>query len=82
MGQGQAEVAVNLLRDCARSGDWLCLKNVHLAVSWLPSLEKEMYTLNKHEGFRLLLTSESHSKFPKTLLEGSLKITFEAPPGM
>ena len=39
------EVAVGLLRDCARSGDWLCLKNVHLAVSWLPSLEKEVYTL-------------------------------------
>lgn len=60
-----------------RSGDWLCLKNVHLAVSWLPTLEKEMYTLQKNEGFRLLLTSESHSKFPKTLLEGALKITFE-----
>jgi hypothetical protein len=42
MGQGQAEVAVNTLRECARNGDWLCLKNVHLAVSWLPSLEKEV----------------------------------------
>lgn len=82
MGQGQMEVAVNLLRESARSGDWLCLKNVHLAVSWLPSLEKEMYTLQKHENFRLFLTSESHNKFPKTLLEGALKVTFEAPPGM
>ncbi|KAG1663699.1 hypothetical protein FOA52_013267 [Chlamydomonas sp. UWO 241] len=82
MGQGQAEIAVNLLRECARNGEWLCLKNVHLAVSWLPSLEKEVYTLQKHDNFRLFLTSESHTKFPKTLLELCLKVTFEAPPGM
>jgi dynein heavy chain 2 len=42
MGQGQADIALNLLRDCTRSGDWLCLKNLHLAVSWLPTLEKEV----------------------------------------
>ena len=42
MGQGQADVARSLLHECARSGDWLCLKNLHLAVSWLPTLEKEV----------------------------------------
>lgn len=42
MGQGQADIAVSLLRECARSGEWLCLKNLHLAVSWLPVLEKEV----------------------------------------
>ncbi|GLI62890.1 cytoplasmic dynein 1b heavy chain [Volvox africanus] len=82
MGQGQAEKAVVLLRDCAKSGDWLVLKNVHLAVSWLPSLEKELLMLQKHDNFRLFLTSEPHPKFPATLLEMSLKITFEAPPGI
>nr|BBC28429.1 cytoplasmic dynein 1b heavy chain [Yamagishiella unicocca] len=82
MGQGQAEKAVVLLRECAKSGDWLVLKNVHLAVSWLPSLEKELLMLEKHENFRIFLTSEPHPKFPSTLLEMSLKITFEAPPGM
>nr|ADI46936.1 DHC1bm [Volvox carteri f. nagariensis] len=82
MGQGQAEKAVALLRECAKSGDWLVLKNVHLAVSWLPSLEKELLMLQKHEDFRLFLTSEPHPKFPSTLLEMSLKITFEAPPGL
>ncbi|MEW5298927.1 MAG: hypothetical protein WDW36_001997 [Sanguina aurantia] len=82
MGQGQAEKALTLLRACAREGGWLVLKNVHLAVSWLPTLEKELYTLSKHENFRLFLTSEPHDKFPTTLLEGSLKVTFEAPPGL
>ncbi|GFR50179.1 hypothetical protein Agub_g12346, partial [Astrephomene gubernaculifera] len=82
MGQGQAEKAVALLRECAKSGGWLVLKNVHLAVSWLPALEKELLMLQKHADFRLFLTSEPHPKFPSTLLEMSLKITFEAPPGM
>ena len=40
MGQGQAEIAIQLLRDCARNGEWLCLKNLHLVTSWLPTLEK------------------------------------------
>lgn len=40
MGQGQSVLAVQLLRDCARDGHWLCLKNLHLVTSWLPVLEK------------------------------------------
>ncbi len=40
MGQGQAEVAMQLLHECCTSGDWLCLKNLHLVTAWLPTLEK------------------------------------------
>ena len=40
MGQGQAEIALKLLDECARQGEWLCLKNLHLVTAWLPSLEK------------------------------------------
>ena len=40
MGQGQAEIAMQLLRECARDGEWLTLKNLHLVTSWLPTLEK------------------------------------------
>lgn len=40
MGQGQAEIAMKLLSDCAKNGDWLCLKNLHLVTAWLPKLEK------------------------------------------
>ena len=82
MGQGQAEEAMRLLVDCARDGDWLCLKNLHLVVAWLPTLEKEIYVLKPHADFRLFLTSEAHAKFPSSLLEGCLKITYEAPPGL
>ncbi|XP_022103094.1 cytoplasmic dynein 2 heavy chain 1-like isoform X1 [Acanthaster planci] len=82
MGQGQANIAMQLLHDCARNGEWLCLKNLHLVTSWLPVLEKEINTLEPHEKFRLWLTAESHPKFPTILLQSSLKITYEAPPGI
>lgn len=40
MGQGQADIALQQLHDCARDGEWLCLKNLHLVTAWLPTLEK------------------------------------------
>ncbi len=82
MGQGQASIALQLLRDCALNGEWLCLKNLHLVVSWLPTLEKELNSLEPHDNFRLWLTTESHPKFPTVLLQSSLKVTYEAPPGI
>lgn len=82
MGQGQASIALQQLRDCAVNGEWLCLKNLHLVVSWLSTLEKELNTLEPHDNFRLWLTTESHPKFPTVLLQSSLKVTYEAPPGI
>eukprot|EP00981_Chlorochromonas_danica_P004240 scaffold857_cov152-Ochromonas_danica.AAC.23 len=82
MGGGQQEVAVHLLKSAAADGSWLCLKNLHLVVAWLPSLEKELAALNPQEGFRLILTSEAHPQFTSILLQSSLKATFESPPGM
>ncbi|KAJ3140439.1 Cytoplasmic dynein 2 heavy chain 1 [Physocladia obscura] len=80
MGQGQGAIAINELRELSAKGGWLCLQNVHLAIKWLPQLEKELGSLNIHPKFRLWLTSEVHAKFPVTLLQNSLKITVEAPP--
>lgn len=67
----------------ARNGDWVLLKNLHLVISWLPLLEKELKNLdNLHPNFRCWLTMEEHRKCPPILLESSLKITYEAPPGL
>ncbi|XP_023565248.1 cytoplasmic dynein 2 heavy chain 1 [Octodon degus] len=82
MGQGQADLAIQMLRECASSGDWLCLKNLHLVVSWLPVLEKELNTLQPKDTFRLWLTAEVHPNFTTILLQSSLKITYESPPGL
>lgn len=46
MGQGQADIALQLLHDCGRNGEWLCLKNLHLVTAWLPVLEKVSDHLN------------------------------------
>lgn len=82
MGGGQQEKAMNLLKSSAEHGDWLCLQNLHLVIAWLPVLEKDINILTPHHKFRLWLTTEPHDAFPLVLLEQSLKITFESPPGM
>ena len=74
MGQGQADVALSLLRECALNGGWLVLKNLHLVWSWLPVLEKEINALRPHQAFRLWCTSESHPKFSPVLLQTCHKV--------
>ena len=81
MGGGQQETAIHMLRTAAKNGSWLCLKNLHLVIAWLPSLEKELSSLEPNKDFRLWLTSEAHNSFPSILLQQSLKATFESPPG-
>ncbi|XP_068526326.1 cytoplasmic dynein 2 heavy chain 1 isoform X3 [Anas acuta] len=82
MGQGQADLAIHTLKECARNGEWLCLKNLHLVIPWLPVLEKELNTLQPQPNFRLWLTTEVHPEFTPVLLQSSLKITYESPPGL
>eukprot|EP00002_Diphylleia_rotans_P017833 TRINITY_DN345_c0_g1_i5.p1 TRINITY_DN345_c0_g1~~TRINITY_DN345_c0_g1_i5.p1 ORF type:complete len:2631 (-),score=563.81 TRINITY_DN345_c0_g1_i5:572-7306(-) len=82
MGQGQAVVALAAVREAAENGDWVCLKNMHLVTAWLPTLEKELNQLNPSPNFRIWLTTESHPKFSSIMLQSSLKITYEAPPGL
>jgi dynein heavy chain 2 len=71
-----------MLHEAAKAGHWLCLKNLHLVVHWVPQLEKELAGVTPHPAFRLWLTTERHANFPAILLQQSLKITFEAPPGL
>eukprot|EP00049_Salpingoeca_infusionum_P001770 m.50835 g.50835 ORF g.50835 m.50835 type:complete len:4155 (+) comp11193_c0_seq1:125-12589(+) len=83
MGQGQSETAVTLLRECARKGEWLCLKNLHLVTHWLPELEQELASLQAVDAnFRLWLTTEPHARFSPILLQSSLKVAVESPPGI
>lgn len=79
---------LSLCQTCASNGDWLCLKNLHIVLDWLPSLESYLSSLESssetiiHEDFKLWFLTESSDKIPKSLLERSLKITFESPPGI
>ena len=48
-GFAQADKAINT---AAKSGRWVLLKNVHLAPSWLVTLEKKLHSLQAHASFR------------------------------
>ena len=82
LGQGQADLALEKLRDAMQHGQWLVLKNLHLMTFWVPTLTKEIQAVSPHKDFRLWLTAEAHPKFPSVLSESCLKITYESPPGI
>lgn len=58
-GFSLAEQAINA---AAKQGNWVLLKNVHLAPQWLKELEKKLHSLKPHESFRLFLSTEIHPK--------------------
>lgn len=66
----------------AATGSWVLIKNVHLAPTWLQSLEKRMDSLKPHSDFRLFLSMESSPKIPVNLLRASRVLMYEQPAGV
>ncbi|KAL6730872.1 hypothetical protein Aduo_001798 [Ancylostoma duodenale] len=82
MGQGQEQATIDGIRKATKEGQWICLYNVHLMLSIIPTIQKELAAATPHERFRLWMTTEEESKFPAMMLQRSLKVTFEPPPGI
>ena len=56
LGQGQGQRAENMIRDGMERGTWVLLQNCHLAVSWMPTLERLV------EGIKVLALYYDHQQ--------------------
>ncbi|ODH44999.1 dynein heavy chain, cytoplasmic [Paracoccidioides brasiliensis] len=83
MGSNEGlESADKAISNAAATGTWVLVKNVHLAPSWLQSLEKRLDSLKPHSNFRLFLSMESSPKIPVNLIRASRVLMYEQPAGV
>lgn len=65
-----------------KTGSWVILKNVHLAITWVKDVEQLINKSKPHNDFRVFFVSEFNEKLPTTLLRMSAKAIFELPEGI
>ncbi len=65
---------------------WVLLQNCHLAITWLPTLDRLVASIRPdrvHSDFRLWITcAPTEAEVPTTLLQNSVKIARVAPKGV
>ncbi|CAG8084488.1 unnamed protein product [Penicillium salamii] len=83
MGSNEGlESADKAISNAAAVGNWVLVKNVHLAPAWLQSLEKRLDSLKPHPQFRLFLSMESSPRIPVNLIRASRVLMYEQPAGV
>jgi dynein heavy chain len=89
LGRGQGEQAERTIHECCQGNSWVLLQNCHLAISWLPNLERIIEEIGSEgmakkldKNFRLFLTAFSTSDFPISILQNGIKLTKDPPKGV
>jgi len=84
LGEGKDIVSDREVDRQCKEGGWVILQNVHLMPEWLLELEKriESNSQDANPDFRLFLTSDPSPTIPVALLQRSIKLTQEPPPGV
>lgn len=77
-GIHQADAA---LAQASRTGSWVLVKNAHLSLNWLNSLEKKIDGI-KESQFKLFITMEVKKNVSVNLIRRSRTMMFEPPSGV
>ncbi|KAL6445584.1 hypothetical protein ACFW04_000844 [Cataglyphis niger] len=83
MGQGQEIHARRLLNNAKTEGFWALCQNCHLGLEYMMELVNFLLEMEApHPDFRVWITTEPHKDFPVSLLQMSIKYTYESPQGV
>lgn len=83
MGSNEGlSTADKAIGNAAATGSWVLIKNVHLAPTWLQSLEKRLDSIKPHDQFRVFLSMETSPKISVNLLRASRILVYEQPAGV
>ncbi|KAI5541278.1 dynein heavy chain family protein family [Trichomonas vaginalis G3] len=70
------------VQQAAAKGNWVIVKNVHLAPFWVRTFVKNVQQMNPSNGFRLFMTSEINPKVGSNTFRACRVIVFEPATGI
>lgn len=79
IGNGDEVKAINDIKSAAQCGDWVCVKNVHLAPGWVKKLLEVIHDVTIDVKFRIWLIAETTEVFSSDILSRCNVVLIEPP---